>query len=163
MKLKVIFDSTRTLGDFWRWQLPQYLLFALMVAFVLYATYSQRSLRVRYKAMLWVVVVLYGIRILVGSAIFWNVYRDNYHYVGSYQVVEGTVQNYKLTTVSTSHIERFQVNGVSFAYANHGTGQCFHRTAEDGGPIREGLQVRIGYARIDRVYDPACIVRLEVP
>jgi len=163
MKLKLIFDSTRTLADFWRWQLPQYLLFTLMVVFVFYVTNSQRSLRVRYKAMLWVVVVLYGIRVILGSAVFWIQYRDNYHYVGLYQIVEGTVQNYHLTSISASHIERFQINGINFAYANHGLPQCFHKTAADGGPIREGLQVRIGYARIDRVYDPACIVRLEVP
>lgn len=163
MKLKVIFDSTRTLADYWRWQLPEYFLFALFVVVALYAVYSQRILPGRYRVLLVVVVVFYGAVIFYRSVIFWSRFHKIFHYVGSYQVVEGTVQNYHLAVVSGSHIERFQVNGVSFAYANQGTPQCFHRTADGGGPIREGLQVRIGYAQIDRVFDPACIVRLEVP
>lgn len=132
------------------------------MAVALYAIYGQRILSIRYRVLLVVVVVLYGTVTFYRSVRFWTRFHKIYHYVGSYQVVEGTVQNYHLTVVSGSHIERFQVNGISFAYANHGTPQCFHRTA-DGGPIREGLQVRIGYAQIDRVFDPACIVRLEVP
>lgn len=163
MKLKVVFDSTRTLADYWRWQLPEYFFFALFVAVALYAIYGQRILSVHYRVLLAVAVLLYGTVISYRSARSWTRFHKIFHYVGSYRVVQGTVQNYHLTVVSGSHIERFQVNGVSFAYANHGTPQCFHKTADDGGPIREGLQVRIGYAQIDRVFDPACIVRLEVP
>ncbi len=57
-------------------------------------------------------------------------------------------------------VERFTVRGVQFAYSDYIWSIGFNRTARHGGPIQEGLWVRIGYFdRGDADYE---ILRLEV-
>ena len=63
-----------------------------------------------------------------------------------YDLVEGPVADYKLKTISGHSTEQFQVNGVRFKYSDHDISKGgFNDTAFNGGPIREGLQVRIAY------------------
>ena len=162
MKFSVAFDSTRTIADWWILSSPLLIIFAILTAYVAYVLWTQRHQPFLYRTMLIVFVVLIGVRIAMKEVTFWILYRGNYHYVGPYRVVEGTVQDYKLVEVSGVHVERFSVNGVGFAYANNGMPQCFHKTAYEGGPIRDGLPVRIAYASIERRFEPACIVRLEI-
>jgi len=51
--------------------------------------------------------------------------------------------------------ETFTVNGVRFSYSDFGVTCGFNNSASHGGPIREGLQVRIHYVG-------NAILRLEV-
>jgi hypothetical protein len=73
-------------------------------------------------------------------------WRNYYQYYGPYKTVEGNV-------------EKFTVEGVAFGYANLGGFYCFHRAATNGGPVRNGLPVRVSYADLNI---GRCIVKLEV-
>jgi hypothetical protein len=63
--------------------------------------------------------------------------------------------------------ERFDVAGVHFEYSHWNVSQGFNQDVTAGGPIREGLYVRIHYVRDDRPsfatgLSYRTIVRLEI-
>jgi energy-coupling factor transporter transmembrane protein EcfT len=80
--------------------------------------------------------------------------RDTYA-KGEYATVEGAVSNFHPMPYSGHENETFSVNGVRFSYSDYVVSPCFNNTASHGGPIREGLRVRIAYSG-------DCILRLEV-
>jgi hypothetical protein len=88
--------------------------------------------------------------VLLGSAAFGNLrsqisntraYRE-----GRYQTVEGNVTNFVPMPYNGHALESFTVNGVKFSYTDWNFPKSgFKNTSSHGGPIREGLPVRIGY------------------
>lgn len=74
---------------------------------------------------------------------------------GKYAVAEGTVSNFHPMPSSGHGEETFSVNGVRFSYSDYVIVPCFNKTASHGGPMHEGLRVRIAYSG-------NCILRLEV-
>jgi hypothetical protein len=74
---------------------------------------------------------------------------------GKSVVVEGVVQNFRPAPTIGPAIESFSVNGVSFSYNALDDTPCFHNAPLHGGPVREGLNVRI------HCYE-GCIQRIEV-
>lgn len=64
---------------------------------------------------------------------------------GKTVVVEGVVQNFRPAPSLGPAIESFSVDGVSFAYNALDNTSCFHNAPFRGGPIREGMDVRIHY------------------
>lgn len=74
---------------------------------------------------------------------------------GQYSTVEGTVTNFHPMPYSGHQDEIFSVNGVQFSYSDYVLIPCFNNTASHGGPVREGLSVRIAYSG-------NCILKLEV-
>lgn len=65
---------------------------------------------------------------------------------GDYKVVEGTVTNFKPMPRSGHAEESFSVNGVTFFYSDYNLSHAgFHNAASHGGPIRQGLHVKISY------------------
>lgn len=73
--------------------------------------------------------------------------------------IEGVVKSYETFPVGSSVGEHFEVNGIRFGYIDLFQYKCFHKAAANGGPIREGLPVRISYT--PEQYG-TCIVKLEV-
>ena len=74
---------------------------------------------------------------------------------GNCSVVEGVVENFHPMPKSGHDTERFEVNGVHFSYSDYVMSPGFNNTASHGGPIRDGLRVRICHNSGD-------ILRLEV-
>jgi hypothetical protein len=74
---------------------------------------------------------------------------------GQYSVVEGTVTNFHPMPYSGHQEESFSVNGVQFSYSDFILVPCFNNTASHGGPIRQGVKVRIAYSG-------NCIWKLEI-
>ncbi len=74
---------------------------------------------------------------------------------GQYSTVEGTVTNFQPMPYSGHSDETFSVNGVKFSYSDYLLIPCFNNTASHGGPVHEGLRVRIAYSG-------NCILKLEV-
>ena len=74
---------------------------------------------------------------------------------GNCAVVEGVVENFHPMPKSGHDTERFEVNGVGFSYSDYIMSAGFNNTASHGGPIREGLPVRICHEAGD-------ILRLEI-
>ncbi len=76
---------------------------------------------------------------------------------GSVGVVEGPVENFHPMPYGGHDSERFTVKGVRFAYSDYVVSPGFNQTSSHGGPIREGLPVRIHFDRVDNA-----ILKLEV-
>ena len=64
---------------------------------------------------------------------------------GTVQYVEGPVQNFVPMPANGHGVERFDVGGRHFEYSHNVASAGFNDTSTEGGPIRPGLQVRIGY------------------
>jgi len=108
------------------------------------------------------VVVVYAVFLVMtlyisGGAAVQDMYergKDAYR-SGQYSIVEGTVTNFHPMPYSGHEKESFSVNGVQFSYSDFILVPCFNNTTSHGGPIHEGLRVRIAYAG-------DCILKLEV-
>lgn len=75
---------------------------------------------------------------------------------GDYQTVEGAVYDFRPMPYEGHQDECFSVQNQRFCYSDYEIAPGFHNTTSHGGPIREGLAVRIAY-RDGR------ILRLDVP
>lgn len=64
---------------------------------------------------------------------------------GRFRIVEGEVQDFHPMPYEGHTDENFEVNGVRFAYSDYTISAGFNNTASHGGPIRQGLPVRISY------------------
>lgn len=63
-----------------------------------------------------------------------------------YLVIEGSVQDFRPGSNSQGSLpEQFSVEGVIFAYSDYMQTCGFNTMQVNGGPIQEGLQVRISY------------------
>jgi hypothetical protein len=92
--------------------------------------------------------------LFLGFAIFWTVtaflatfieyLKDRDALIsGKAAYVEGTVENFVPMPYSGHAMESFSVNGVPFNYSDNVVKAGFNNTASHGGPIRQGLYVRI--------------------
>ena len=108
------------------------------------------------------VIVMYALVIVVYFTLFSNVgsaVNDMYDRArqayarGEFSVVEGPVADFR--TFPNQHRETFTVRGVRFSYSERIVVPCFRDTASHGGPIHEGLLVRVSYS-------DNCIYKLEV-
>jgi hypothetical protein len=73
---------------------------------------------------------------------------------GAYEVVTGKIEHFRPMPYEGHPAESFSVAGHTFTYSDYVDTQCFNNTASHGGPIREGLFVRIAYT-------DNCILRIE--
>jgi hypothetical protein len=74
---------------------------------------------------------------------------------GQAKVVEGRVERFVPMPYGGHDFEQFSVGGVSFAYSDFVLACGFRNTSSHGGPIREGIDVRIHYVDGD-------ILKLEI-
>jgi hypothetical protein len=74
---------------------------------------------------------------------------------GRYRMVEGTVRNFHPMLFAGHPPESFAIENERFSYSDYDFTACFNRTASHGGPLREGLHIRIYY--IDN-----CILKIEL-
>ena len=84
---------------------------------------------------------------------YWIV-ADNLRH-GRYNVVEGPVTNFVPMPRGGHHNESFSVQDRRFTYSDYTVTAGFNNSASHGGPIREGLYVRI-------TYSGNLILRLEI-
>lgn len=64
---------------------------------------------------------------------------------GQYSVVEGPVTHFVPMPVEGHSNESFVVGNQRFSYSDYTVTAGFRNTASHGGPIREGIQVRVTY------------------
>jgi len=77
-------------------------------------------------------------------------------------VVEGLVEDFHGTAPDGSGSESFAVRGVPFSYSHYIITGGFRQTADQGGPVRQGLYVRIHYRPNSSSYVGNLIVKLEI-
>jgi hypothetical protein len=87
-------------------------------------------------ASLWTVVAFLGTYIIYRSAI-------NYYHSKNYEVIEGIVESFQPMPYAGHRDECFTVRATRFCYSDYRITPEFNQTASHGGPIREGLPVRI--------------------
>jgi len=96
-------------------------------------------------------------RLFVGFAVFWTLisftstFADYRGAVSAMQnnlahVVEGAVTEFKRMAYTGHSMESFIVQGVRFEYSDFVITAGFNNTTSHGGPIREGLPVKIWYS-----------------
>lgn len=78
----------------------------------------------------------------------------------TYQVAEGTVENFQMPRCGDRGAETFRVNGVGFHYADARIQMGFRQTRCSGGPMRGGLYVRIWSVELPS--RTRHIIRLEI-
>jgi hypothetical protein len=94
--------------------------------------------------------VFFGFAILWTLGTFVATFKEylRAHYAldtGEYQVAEGQVTDF-IPMPYTGHAnESFCVSDACFSYSDYGATVGFHNSASHGGPIREGLDVRVEY------------------
>jgi hypothetical protein len=81
---------------------------------------------------------------------------------GRLQTVEGKVEKFVPMPWSGHALESFCVKNACFSYSDYLETTGFHNTASHGGPIHEGLNVRISYLPGGAVPGSNTIVKLEV-
>jgi hypothetical protein len=136
------------------------LISGLLMASALALTRLFKSRRMQVFA--WGYAIFAGFFLLIATAsssVDYTKYVSIYK-KGHYQVLTGIVQQYEVIRSGPGHRqndgERFSLDNVHFSYSEYGTPTpCFHRVASAGGPIRNGLGVRIAYT-------DNCILSLEV-
>jgi hypothetical protein len=95
-------------------------------------------------------------RIYLGFSISWTLgaflstYVDYRQAIGamrdnSAKIVEGPVTKFHPMPYSGHADESFDIQGVKFSFSDYDVRAGFNNTASHGGPIREGLRVRIWY------------------
>jgi hypothetical protein len=137
-------------------------LFFIVPALVALATIIALVLVIRRKASLMLVGVVYVIFLLMAVVVspFPGVQdmhaRAKDAFVrGQYSVVEGAISDFHTMPYSGHQMETFVVKDVQFSYSDYVIVPCFNNSASHGGPIRQGLRVRVAYSG-------DCILRLEV-
>jgi hypothetical protein len=88
-------------------------------------------------------------------ALSWNQRPTSDLREGQYSVVEGPVTDFVPMPYEGQSQENFAVNGHRFSYSDYSMTAGLRNAASHGGPIREGLYVRISYSG-------NLILRLEV-
>ncbi len=78
---------------------------------------------------------------------------------GKVKIVTGKVSNYQLEQNPSGKIgtESFYVEDIKFEYSDSETMYRFHQTSLNGGPVHEGMKVRIHYFGM-----PPVILKLEL-
>jgi hypothetical protein len=95
-------------------------------------------------------------RFFLGFAIFWTTicfiatYADYRRAVNAMrnnraQLIEGVVTDFKPMPYTGHAMESFVVQGVRFEYSDYVITAGFNNTSSHGGPVREGLPVKIWY------------------
>lgn len=74
---------------------------------------------------------------------------------GEAEVLEGIVSQFEIQRTATNQPERFELAGRTFAYSDYTMTPGFHQSRARGGPLKEGLRVRLAHIG-------GTIVRLEV-
>lgn len=102
-------------------------------------------------------VMFFGILWIGVFALNYSLYARLHNAVGreEYRTVEGRVTEFIPMPYEGHADESFVVNGHRFSYSDYDLTKGFNWTQSHGGPIREGLQVRIAYV-------DDSIVKLEI-
>jgi len=95
-------------------------------------------------------------KFFIGFSIFWilSVFGMTYtgysklvsaYDTGEFEVVEGFITDFRPMPKSGHPQERFSVDGVTFTYSDYNVVPGFNNTKSHGGPIDEGVYVRVSY------------------
>lgn len=144
-----VFDVTT--AGYKNWSFPAFGLGFVVIGFVLLWLERKGLLRkASAHTSRWLPVAFTGFAVLSTTLTFVATYGDYQSSVAALKaqrvkVVEGVVSNFHPTPAHGHAMESFSVAGLKFEYSDFVLTAGFNRTASHGGPIHEGLPVRIWY------------------
>ena len=142
---RLIFDAATVRYAVWDWLFPAVLFVAFGITLVCFPDLYGRDRR-RFTRPFGALLAAVAAWMAVGS---WRATNSQRARVvdalraGRYQLVQGVVQNFRPGDVDSHPPEEFTVAGHRYQYAPAEHLFGFNRVAAQGGPIREGLRVRI--------------------
>jgi hypothetical protein len=168
MTYQMVFDASQKPPDLWFLALPAG--FALLALLMVLGVIPVRSYAYRRTQRRWTRRFIWGFPVVFMALSAFQGAFSAYLILSPYMaarsalasgevaVVEGRVESFHPMPAEGHDTERFRVGGVHFAYSDFILTPGFNTTASHGGPIREGLPVRITYMGPP---DDATILKLE--
>lgn len=159
MHYTTVFDVTQV--GFRQWTFPAFGLIFIVIGLVLPTLLKHRVLRSPIPGMdKWFPPIWLGFAIIWTVTSFISTFGEYRRAVAAMrdnraQIVEGVVTQFKPMPYIGHSMESFTVQGVKFEYSDYVAAAGFNQTASHGGPIHEGLPVKIWY-------DHGQILRLDV-
>jgi hypothetical protein len=153
MTFTTVFDAANE--GYSTWSFPAFgLIFIAIGALLVFAPDLMRrlmpsGLQGRYRTVFsWFFLIFASIWTIASFVGTYQQYRNASSCLrdASCPTVEGPVTEFIPTPYSGHSMESFAVDGHRFSYSDYVVTPGFHSTASHGGPIREGLYVRITYA-----------------
>jgi len=162
----VVFDLLQS--GYRQWWLPGFgLVFIPMIIVIISLVEGQRRIKTGrpskwefMKNMRLLTIAMVAFSLLWALATFVGTFADYWNCShalasGKASYVEGTVDDFIPMPYQGHANETFTVNGVPFSYSDFEVEAGFNNSSSHGGPIREGLPVRIWYVGKE-------IVKLEI-
>jgi len=154
----VVFDATLTGGRYWWFPASGAAFFVIGLVWIAVQRVLTRKARSwLFRAQPYVVTAFALLWTILAASIYFYQYgrlKDALQ-SGRYEVVEGVVTHFVPMPPEGHASEHFEVDGHHYSYSDYGIQPGFNNTSSHGGPIREGLRVRI--ADVD-----GSIARLEI-
>jgi hypothetical protein len=144
MNYVTIFDISKQRFEWW-W--PAIGLLILAIGIVCIKFVSKWPNQKNAKIIGWVMVVfgpIFTIVVYNSQSSMWADWRSAYER-GAYSTVEGVVHDFKPMPYEGHQDECFWVKNQKFCYSDYIVRPGFRQSTSHGGPIREGLPVRIDY------------------
>jgi hypothetical protein len=146
VEFRIVFDAATAGYRDWPWVLLMAGLFvALVIWIIIDGRLGPRRGGGPRRAFLSISAVFVA---AVTAGIAWTSFRDHAALraalkTGRYQVVEGLVTDFRPMPREGHQLESFVIAGRFYSYSDFVRTAGFNNTASHGGPIREGLYVRI--------------------
>ena len=164
MQYRVVFDNTAV--GYTGWHFAAYGMVGTVIGAVMVATVLRRGVlpikwwSTRPRASKLFAFYIFGFSLLWTLVVLYSTYTQyaglkKAQVNGRAQVVEGIVTHFKPMPVTGHAMERFCVQETCFSYSDYIVTAGFNNTSSHGGPIRDGLPVRVTYVG-------AAIIKLEV-
>lgn len=144
MPYVTVFDISKQPFDWW---FPAFgLIFVALGLFFVFFL-SKRPGQKGAKFIGWFMVIFASFWTFSGFSGMYTVYSGfiKAYKTGQYEIVEGLVQDFHPMPYSGHEDECFRVEDARFCYSDYTVEPGFRQSASHGGPIREGLPVRIAY------------------
>ncbi len=144
MNYVTVFDISKQQFEWW-WPAIGILIFALGIVCIKFV--SRWPSQNNAKIIGWVMLVLgplFSVLIYNSQTTMWAGLRRAYDR-GAYPIVEGVVHDFRPMWYEGHPDECFWVENRKFCYSDYVGQPGFRQSASHGGPIREGLPVRITY------------------
>jgi hypothetical protein len=112
-----------------------------------------------------IIVIGIGVALALGTFLFQ--YSNRYAYAsllsqGKAEIVEGPIENFQPMPYAGHAEETFTVQGIPFAYSDFEVTPAFNNTRSHGGPLHEGLLVRVYYTNSREFAGRYAILRIEM-
>jgi hypothetical protein len=154
MEYEVVFDAARIAA---KWAEVNWAITGLGISILLVALLRQVKLRGPQSGR-WIVVLLFmwiGVQFMFTRYYFPSSLRKPWFRTGRLVTVEGKAENFHSVNTGNVSVDTYMVEGRRVSYANQEPTCCYHMPAGFGGPVREGMQVRV-------TMDGPCVVKLEI-